>query len=60
MPVDPYVTAIRRDHARDDAQQTGFAGAVFFAQRHASRRERVSQPLEYKVVAVALAEIVDA
>ena len=60
MPVDPYLTAIRRDHARDDAQQTGFAGAVFFAQRHASRRERVSQPLEYKVVAIALAEIVDA
>src|SRR3546814_96269 len=60
MPVDPDISRIRRDSARDDAQQTGLSGAFYFAQRHTSRRERMSQPPEYDMVAIALAEIVDA
>jgi hypothetical protein len=31
MSVDPHVSGIRCDSARDDAQKTGFAAAVFFA-----------------------------
>ncbi|MNT94851.1 hypothetical protein D3C72_2366160 [compost metagenome] len=60
MPVDPDISPIRRDNPRHDAQQAGLAGAVFFAQRRAPGRERMGKPLEYEMVAVALAEIVDA
>src|SRR5690606_31231031 len=58
VPVYPDVPLVRRNNPRDNAEQSGFSRAVFLAQRHASWRKRVSQSLEYEMVAIALAEIV--